>query len=208
MPRIRRLRHLLAAALAAAALAAPAPAADTCSCVDQAGNASSISQSGPALCSTARVSSRCAAVALGAPVAAPAAPGGAVAADLDALARQLAAAGVAADPRAALRRARETPPEAWTAREFETVMSVLFALSQRVVAPAELAAVTRFLGDHAAELRARFVDPELRRRAEILELPDFTATVSYGCLELTRSDVLLRAKLPSALALERCTNFR
>ena len=118
------------------------------------------------------------------------------------------------DPRATLHFVFENPPEKWPDDFVRTMLPVLFAISERT----HFARLDDFhktmseIRDFALlkqekEISYLIRDRELVSSAKKLALDPYTATISYGCIELQRAKFYAMVKTRWSSAMNFCDDF-
>jgi hypothetical protein len=118
------------------------------------------------------------------------------------------------DPRETLRFVFEKPPETWPDDFVRTMLPVLFAISQRTHFATyddffkSMSEIRDFaLLKQEKEIGRLIRDRDLVSSAKKLSLDPFTATISYGCIELQRAKFYAMVKTRWSAALNFCDDF-
>jgi hypothetical protein len=115
------------------------------------------------------------------------------------------------DPREALRFVFENPPEKWPDDFVRTMLPVLFAISERThfAKSDDFFKTMSEIRDFALLKQEKEISRLIRNRELVsswkkLSLDPFTATISYGCIELQRGTFYAMVKTRWSAALNFC----
>jgi hypothetical protein len=110
------------------------------------------------------------------------------------------------DPAKALSMASKIPPEQWTESQFVDIATVLIALSER---GENMSTIRAYLENHGDSLYKAFARPANHERAERFDgLNPYSATVSYGCLELFRGGTYRSmVRVPKSSSQRQCDTW-
>ncbi len=179
-----------------------------CTCPVPAKNRSQSAQSGDSVCMAAQDEKGCALQTIAVPQ-----PGKAKAKTqmqdkeaLEELRRQSALEGDA-DRKLSLEEAFRVAPVGWTDKEFDAVLRGVVEVAEKRLGPDGVAGLDGALRAHADELRNIYTDIAYERRVEQLGIGSYDAAVSYGCLEVTRSNFIAVIRAPFSAAGRRCNVF-
>ena len=167
--------------------------------VTSSGSNASISRtSSPALCSVTQDGSYASTIQLSVPVNS--------LRPSEMLEKKLNGVRLTIDPAKALSIASKIPPEQWTEGEFVDIATVLIALSER---GENMSTIRVYLESNGDSLYKAFVRPANHERAERFDgLKPYSATVSYGCLELFRdSTYRSMVRVPKSSSQKQCDTW-
>ena len=172
-----------------------------CSSVSMTSNGSNVSvsqTSGPAICAVTQDGNYASTMQLGVPVN--------LMRPSEMLAKKLNGVGLKLDPAKALSMASQIPPEQWTESQFVDIATVLIALSER---GENMRTIRAYLENHSDSLYKAFASPANHERAERFDgLNPYSATVSYGCLELFKSRTYRSMiRVPESGSQSQCDTF-
>jgi hypothetical protein len=173
-------------------------------------NVSQSSQSGPSVCMAAQDETGCALQSISVPQ-----PGAALPKEsedketLERLNRQSEFGGRigGGELQMSLDAAFRVAPVAWTNKEFDAVIASVLGIAERRLGSVGVAGLEGALRAHAEELREVFTDIAYERRVENFGVGSYDAKVSYGCLEVTRSNFVALVRAPFSAAGRRCDAF-
>lgn len=182
--------------------------AGTCTCPVPSSNVSQSAQSGPSVCMAAQDETGCALQTISVPQ--PGAPLPKQSDDretLERLGRQSQVGAPDGQSRMSLNQAFRVAPVGWTNKEFDAVIGAVLGIAQRRLGPDGVAGLEAALTAHADEMRQVFTDISYERRVEYLGIGSYDAMVSYGCLEVARSNFIAIIRAPFTAAGRRCNAF-
>ncbi len=121
--------------------------------------------------------------------------------------RTLSDLGLKNEPRRALTLSKDIPPEELGPAFIRDMLPILFAISQRDNFAKNIPLIAEIVKVNSETIFSVYADREYQVDKKIMKFGDYSAIISYGCMELKLGNFATMVKTPWSLALFYCDDF-